>query len=63
MSVAPQGLHLNDPQMLRANLSKIRAQAVDSQVMPLGNMSGMTNEERQTLGLWIEAGAPMPNAP
>ena len=63
MSVAPQGLHLNEPRMIRANLSKIRAQAVDSQVMPLGNMSGMTPEERQTLGLWIEAGAPMPSDP
>ena len=55
---APQGLHLNDLRMVRANLAKIKAQAVDSEVMPLGNLTGMTPKERATLGRWIDAGGP-----
>jgi uncharacterized membrane protein len=27
--------------------------------MPLGNVTGMTDAERQTLGAWIAAGAPV----
>jgi uncharacterized membrane protein len=26
--------------------------------MPLGNVTGMTEEERASLGAWIDAGAP-----
>jgi uncharacterized membrane protein len=32
--------------------------AVDTQVMPLGNPTGMTPAERQLLGAWIAAGSP-----
>ncbi len=31
--------------------------AVDSEVMPLGNMTGMTKAERAKLGEWIAQGA------
>jgi uncharacterized membrane protein len=30
-----------------------------SDIMPLGNTTGMTEEERQKLGAWIEEGAPL----
>jgi uncharacterized membrane protein len=33
----------------------IKAQAVDSNAMPLGNVTGMTNEEREQLGAWIDS--------
>ena len=33
----------------------IKMQAIDSEVMPLGNETGMTREERDTLGAWIAA--------
>jgi uncharacterized membrane protein len=36
---------------------KIKAMAVDSEVMPLGNMTGMTKAERAKLGAWIAGGA------
>ncbi len=29
-----------------------------SRAMPLGNVTGMTDEERGQLAAWIEAGAP-----
>jgi len=31
--------------------------AVDSQLMPLGNATGMTPAEREELGSWIRSGA------
>jgi len=34
---------------------RVVAQAVRSNAMPLGNESGMTDEEREALGAWIEA--------
>jgi uncharacterized membrane protein len=38
---------------IRAQAEQIKAQAVDSKAMPLGNVTGMTDEERETLGAWI----------
>jgi uncharacterized membrane protein len=34
--------------------------AVDSTAMPQGNVTKMTNEERQLLGRWIDQGAKIP---
>ncbi len=36
---------------------RIRGVAVDAQIMPLGNTTGMTPEERAKLGQWIAQGA------
>jgi uncharacterized membrane protein len=36
--------------------------AVDSNVMPLGNATKITDEERVKLGQWIDAGALIPSA-
>jgi uncharacterized membrane protein len=33
---------------------------VDSTAMPLGNITKMTQEERQLLGRWIDQGAKIP---
>ena len=35
----------------------IKKQAVDSKIMPMGNKTNMTDEERQRLGMWIDQGA------
>jgi len=56
---APKGLKLDSPGEIRAAAERIKAQAVDRQVMPLGNVTKMTPEEREKLGRWIEAGAPL----
>lgn len=59
-SEPPNGLILEDPEVVAARAESIRAQAVSTQVMPLGNLTAMTEEERATLGRWIDAGAPLP---
>jgi uncharacterized membrane protein len=58
VSAPPLGLVFDSYAHVRALTPRIRAVAVDSQVMPLGNPTGMTLAERRTLGAWIAAGAP-----
>jgi uncharacterized membrane protein len=59
-TTAPQGIMLDTPEHIVANAQLIKAQAVDSHAMPLGNITGMTDAERATLGAWIAAGAKGP---
>ena len=54
---APLGVRLDTPDEIRANASRILAVAVEAQTMPLGNLTGMTPEERAVVGIWIRAGA------
>ncbi|MEM7223335.1 MAG: urate hydroxylase PuuD [Pseudomonadota bacterium] len=55
---APGGLMLDTAEQLRANASRVLAQTVLTDTMPLGNMTEMTPEERARLGLWIRQGTP-----
>jgi uncharacterized membrane protein len=59
-SAPPAGVLLDSPVHIVANAALIRAQAVASHAMPLGNMTNMTDGERATLGDWIDAGAKGP---
>ena len=59
MPVAPLGVTLDTPDQIRASAPRILAVAVDAQTMPLGNLTGMTGDERELLGRWIRAGAPL----
>ena len=54
----PKGFSLDTPALIVANAQKINEQAVLSRVMPIGNLTGMTDAERATLAAWIAAGAP-----
>ena len=54
----PLGVALDSWEHVRAASARIKAVAVDTQVMPLGNPTGMTQAERQKLGAWIAAGSP-----
>ncbi|MGE8361600.1 urate hydroxylase PuuD [Pseudomonas sp.] len=56
-STAPAGFVLDTPQQIQAQAAKIQAQSVASQIMPLGNITGMTQEERDLIGAWISQGA------
>ena len=58
-SAAPAGVMFDTPEQIRLQAAKIHAQAVASQIMPLGNMTNMTQEERDLLGAWIDKGAPI----
>jgi uncharacterized membrane protein len=54
----PRGVVLDSYEHVRAASPRIKAMAVDTQVMPLGNPTHMTPAERQRLGAWIAAGSP-----
>ncbi|MDB5706085.1 MAG: rane protein [Sphingomonas bacterium] len=54
----PLGVVLDSYNHVRALAPRIQKVAVDSDIMPLGNTTGMTKAERQQLGAWIAAGSP-----
>jgi uncharacterized membrane protein len=51
--VAPKGVHLETLADLRRYAAQIEVQAVRNKAMPLGNRTGITDEERAKLGTWI----------
>jgi len=55
----PNGIVLEDPRRIRALAPRIMVRAVETRTMPLGNLTGMTDAERRTLGAWIAQGAPL----
>ncbi|NQD93754.1 urate hydroxylase PuuD [Pseudomonas sp. CrR25] len=56
-STAPAGLVLDTPEQIQQQAAKIQAQSVASQIMPLGNITQMTQAERDLIGAWIAQGA------
>jgi len=48
---------LDTPAEIKAQALPIKAQTVVSRVMPLGNLTEMTEEERDLLGRWVNQGA------
>lgn len=51
---APAGIMLESEGDIRRYSARIRAQAVDADIMPLGNETRMTAEERARLGAWLD---------
>jgi uncharacterized membrane protein len=45
------------PMQIQQQAARIQAQAVASQIMPLGNITQMTQQERDLIGTWINQGA------
>ena len=56
--VAPKGLMLDSPDRIVAAARQIYEQSVATKVMPIGNLTGMSEAERGQLGAWIAAGTP-----
>jgi uncharacterized membrane protein len=56
-SAPPLGIAFDTPEEIRARASQIEEQAVRTNAMPLGNVTGMTEQERELLGRWIDQGA------
>ena len=54
----PLGVMLDSYEHARSFAPRVKKVAVDAEIMPLGNMTGMTRAERDTIGRWIAAGAP-----
>ena len=57
---APLGVMYDTPEQAQAKATLIKTRAVDTPTMPLGNKTGMTEQERAVLGAWVGAGAPIP---
>ena len=53
----PSGIVLEDPRRIQSLAPRIQVRAVETRTMPLGNLTGMTDEERATLGAWVAQGA------
>lgn len=56
---APKGRKFDTPAEIQSAAELIKKQAVEYKVMPLGNLTNITDEERATLGRWVDAGAPL----
>ncbi|MEM0906141.1 MAG: urate hydroxylase PuuD [Pseudomonadota bacterium] len=52
-SAPPGGVAFDTPQMMRRHAQAIIAQSVDTHVMPLGNITNMTQDERAVLAAWV----------
>ena len=50
--VAPLGVVLDNEQQILAEADRVFQQTVVTRVMPIGNLTGMTDEERQLLADW-----------
>ena len=53
----PLGVIFDTPQDIIKNLRKIKAQSIDSDAMPPGNLTGITQKEKETIENWISQGA------
>ena len=55
--VAPKNVRFDTPEEIRKHAQAIKKTSVDTDTMPLGNVTEITDEERALLGAWIRAGA------
>jgi uncharacterized membrane protein len=57
---APKGIMLDTPARIAQLAPQIYQQAVALRTMPLGNVTGITDQERSELAKWVQSGAPGP---
>ena len=57
----PLGIIFDTPDDILKNIDKIKAQAIDSDIMPPGNLTGITESERIKINNWILQGSPINN--
>ena len=50
----PLGINFETKEDILKNISKIKSQSIDSDIMPPGNLTGMTEDERNKIKLWID---------
>jgi uncharacterized membrane protein len=60
VDAAPRGIKLDTAEEIKTEAQAIEQQAVQTKAMPLGNVTGMTQAERDVLGRWIAQGAKIP---
>src|SRR5690606_14136100 len=59
LAAPPKGVRLDTPEMIRRHAEQIRLQATLTHAMPPGNLTALSDEEREVLAAWIAAGAPL----
>jgi uncharacterized membrane protein len=52
---APLGVFLDTDEQILAEAARIHQQTVVTRVMPIGNLTAMTDEERQIIDQWYQA--------
>ena len=57
----PLGLVFENSDDIIKNIDNIKAQVIDSDIMPPGNLTGITQDERNKIKTWIESGANINN--
>jgi uncharacterized membrane protein len=55
---APLGMMMDTPERVAAKADAIHEQSVIQKVMPIGNLTEMTDEERDIVAAWYASGAP-----
>ncbi|MEO5570956.1 MAG: urate hydroxylase PuuD, partial [Bacteroidia bacterium] len=55
--IAPNGIMFDTPDEIKKHADRILVRAVQTKTMPQGNKTGLTEEERELIGVWIEQGA------
>lgn len=58
--IPPKGIVLETAEQMVRHAGRIRVRAVVERTMPLANMSGMTDSERDILGRWVDGGGKVP---
>jgi uncharacterized membrane protein len=54
MGMAPKNLSLETIESIEANANLIYVQAVQQKIMPVGNVTEMTDAERDIIRVWFE---------
>ena len=57
----PLGIVFDTPDDILKNIDKIKSQVIDSDIMPPGNLTGITETEKVKINLWINQGANINN--
>jgi uncharacterized membrane protein len=57
ITAPPAGVLLSSPADILANSQRVYQQVIVTRIMPLGNVTGMTEQERAVLAAWIKGGA------
>jgi uncharacterized membrane protein len=55
--VQMKNVRLDSPEMLKLHAQNVYQQVAVTKQMPMGNATGMTEEERAMIGRWFVAGA------
>lgn len=60
-TIAPGGVLFDTPEQIHKMSERILVRAVQTKTMPQANKTGITDEERELIGSWIEQGAKIEN--